>query len=136
MKYFLGLTLCLLFMNSEMAHAKSSINLTTPKRQFSMYASIIQNIAAEHQENLSEALGEQLECRLVKVKPNIFKEPGVFSKGVYNLTLSALCNESIKNLKLIVNYGLDYGNPWSLTVIAEKSNGQKVSIYSEQTSTD
>lgn len=112
-----------------------AINITTEPHQYSMYTDLMKGIAEEHQDNLSDKLGNDLECRLVKVKMNVIKEPGVFKKGLYTLTLSAICNKAFSNLALKVTYGEDYGNPWGMTV-SYTSAGRKYSIYSEQTSRD
>lgn len=136
MKKIIFMAALLLCMNVQMVMAQSAINTTTGKHEYSMYTNLIQNIAEEHEQNLSDFLGEQLECRLVKIKTNVFKEPGVFSKGVYSLTLSALCNVTISDFDLKVHYGHDYGNPWGLTVSFKTADGKKHKFYSEQTSRD
>ncbi len=135
MKYYLVLALALLSMNLNKAHAQSNINITSPKHEYSMYPYLLVDYGNDHQDNLSEFLGKELECRLVKVKTNIYSEPGIFRKGLYNLTVTAICNKSFSDMKIKLGYG-DYGNPWSLTLSYTTADGQSRKFRSEATSRD
>ena len=123
--------LSLILMNVEIALAQDSINTTSVPHEYSMYTDMIVDIVEEHERNLSDLLGNGLECRLVNLKPNILKKPGIFRKGMYSLTLSAKCNKSFTDLKLKVTYGEDYGNPWGLTVSYKTPDRQRHKVYSE-----
>ena len=135
MKYLI-LGIGLLVMNLQNSFAQTTLTVTTEKQKYSMYSDLIQGIADEHAENLSEPFETKMGCYNVKIKMNVFKEPGVFSKGIYSLTLTAKCFKSFTDFTLKPVYGEDYGNPWSLTVSFKTADGKMNKIYSEQISRD
>lgn len=129
MKYYFVLAFSLFITSLTSAYAQSKINITSPKQEYSMYTQLMVAYAEDHQANLSELLGTALECRLVKVKTNFYEEPGLFSKGIYNLSVTAVCNKSFSDMKIKLGYG-DYGNPWSITISYTTPDGIKHKLYS------
>lgn len=102
----------------------TDIDFTTENHLYERYSDQVSGILYEDQRLLDNYLGNELECRLVRIDFNNIREPKLFKKGEYNFTLTAKCNKTFSDFDMEVTYG-DLGEPWGLKV-SYVLNGHKV----------
>ena len=100
MKALIG---CVMVLASTSAWA-TSINFTTKSHGYTRFPDQMVGVISYHEALLNQYLGTVLECRLVNLKFNNMKNPGIFEDGRFRLTLTAACNKTFENFNMTMMY--------------------------------
>lgn len=85
----------------------TDINTPEITREYKQYTEILTGQVKWAQDVLDEYIEEELGCSKVRFNLNIFKEPGIFSKGHYTLNLTAKCTKTFSDFKYKFYDGYD-----------------------------
>jgi hypothetical protein len=97
----------LTFISSlSLAHA-TNINVGFKNIEYGQYTEILQGQVSWAQESFDTYAEEALGCSRVRMNLNIIKEPGIFRKGAYDVSLTANCTEIFSNFNFKFYHGYD-----------------------------
>lgn len=119
MKQLLLVFLTTLISISAMA---TDINLSEKNRSFDQYESILKAQVSWAQIVLDEYVEEELGCSRVRFNLNIKATSRVFSKGNFDLSLTATCTETFNDFKFVFYDGFD--EDYTTLDISFVKNGQ------------
>jgi hypothetical protein len=93
--------LVFLLATSLVLSAKAaSLNVSTGQKVFKTYNSILASDVESAEQMLREYMEDTMGCSKVRMSLRVIKEDGIFSSGLFDLSLNADCASSIENVRI------------------------------------
>lgn len=102
----------------------TDINVGIKNVEYRQYTEILQGQAKWAEDVMDEYSEEALGCSRVRMNLTLLKEPGIFRKGAYDLTLTAKCTETFSDFNFKFYHG--YDEDYTTLDISYVKDGKKV----------